>query len=42
MVIISDIASCSPHVYRRFGRTYHLHIQSLLLTHLLHADFLLG
>jgi hypothetical protein len=27
-----DIAQCSPHVNRRFGRTYHFHLQGLKST----------
>jgi hypothetical protein len=40
--ILSDITTCSPlSVNRRFGGTYHLHLQGLLATWLL-AGFLLN
>jgi hypothetical protein len=50
IVIFRDIAPCSPYVNRRFGGTYHLHLQGLksveqdpskLLSQLLQAGFML-
>jgi hypothetical protein len=53
IAIFWDTAPCSQFVNRRFGGTYHLHIQGKKSTeeeasvqqipsHLLHADFLFG
>jgi hypothetical protein len=45
VAIFWDIAPCSPYVNRRFGGTYHHHLQRLkpvVPSHLLHGGFVLG